>query len=235
MATELLKTPSDTTVLTKEFLDNIGANNYQDALGFLTSAINNAPVAEADYGNAITFRGAAGGYPARNYFRNLNSVDFYIAESLESARGPNALLFGDGAIGGVLDTNTKRAKIGRTINQVKLSVDNLGGYRATLDVNRLPRVHRCGAFQLRRGARRIPGSRRSRAAVAPPIWRSPTGRGSAVDFDSDLETGTDHLQRQRRLLHRQHEFWVLAWATMPNSLPPSCPWARFAAAPRPTA
>ncbi|MEO7414234.1 MAG: TonB-dependent receptor plug domain-containing protein [Opitutaceae bacterium] len=135
MATELLKTPSDTTVLTKEFLDDIGALNYTDAAAFLTNATLTRP-ADADYGNNVNFRGIGGGFPARNYFRNLNSVDFYIVERLESARGPNSILFGDGVVGGVLNTSTKRAKIGRNINAFTLRTDSEGSIRGTVDLNR---------------------------------------------------------------------------------------------------
>ena len=135
MATDLFKTPSDTTVLTKEFLDDIGALNYTDAAAFLTNATLTRP-ADADYGNNVNFRGIGGGFPARNYFRNLNSVDFYIVERLESARGPNSILFGDGVVGGVLNTSTKRAKIGRDSNAFTLRTDSEGSIRGTLDLNR---------------------------------------------------------------------------------------------------
>jgi len=135
MATELFKTPSDTTVLTKEFLDDIGALNYTDAAAFLTNATLTRP-ADADYGNNVNFRGIGGGFPARNYFRNLNSVDFYIVERLESARGPNSILFGDGVVGGVLNTSTKQAKIGRNINAFTVRTDSEGSLRGTVDLNR---------------------------------------------------------------------------------------------------
>ncbi len=135
MATDLSKSPADTTVLTKEFLDDIGALNYIDAGAFLTNAVVANPQ-DADYGNNISFRGIAGGFPARNYFRNLNNVDFFVVERLESARGPNAILFGDGVVGGVINTSTKQAKIGRDRSAFTVRTDSEGSLRSTVDLNR---------------------------------------------------------------------------------------------------
>jgi outer membrane receptor protein involved in Fe transport len=132
--TELIKTPSDVTVLTREFLNDIGAVNYMDAVPFLGSAYA-APAATTDIGTSISFRGIPGGAAFRNYFRVLRPVDMFIIERFEAMRGPNAQLFGEGSLGGVLNTSTKRARPDRSFGEVTLRVDSEGSRYAAVDLN----------------------------------------------------------------------------------------------------
>lgn len=137
--TNVLKTPTDLTVLTSEFLNDIGSVNYQDAAQWLTNTVvtpANANNSNSDFGGNASVRGIPGGYQARNYFRYLNPIDAYITERVEGARGPNALLFTDGVVGGVVNTLTKRARFGRPITTLQLRTDSEGTRRGTLDVNR---------------------------------------------------------------------------------------------------
>ncbi len=136
MATNVLKTPADQTILTREFLDDIAAINYIDAGRWLPNATI-IPSGGIDFGGGVTFRGVSpAGYPYRNYFRSLGPVDDYIVERLDSARGPNALIFADGVIGGIINTNTKRAQFSRPRNDVKLRVDSEGSHRGAIDLGR---------------------------------------------------------------------------------------------------
>ena len=136
MATNVLKTPADQTILTREFLDDIAAINYIDAGRWLPNATI-VPSGGIDYGQGVTFRGVSpAGYPYRNYFRSLGPVDDYIVERLDSARGPNALIFADGVIGGIINTNTKRAQFARPRNDLKLRVDSEGSHRGAIDLGR---------------------------------------------------------------------------------------------------
>ena len=135
--TELIKTPADVTVLTKEFLRDIGALDYLDAAPYMTSMSQTAPVATTDFGhNQSLFRGLPASVQMRNYFRVTRPVDGYIIERLEGLRGPNSLLFGDGAIGGGLNTMTKRARTGKSFGEFTLRGDSEGSRYGALDVNR---------------------------------------------------------------------------------------------------
>src|SRR5688500_8256971 len=138
ISTNLLKTPSDVSVLTRDFLSDIAADSYQDAALWLTG-VTVTPGASQDFGTDASFRGLGnvnGGYPSRNYFRYNNGVDGYISDRLEAARGPNSLLFGDGVVAGVLNTITKRARIGTSSTEVQTRIDSEGGGRITADGNR---------------------------------------------------------------------------------------------------
>jgi outer membrane receptor protein involved in Fe transport len=136
--TELIKTPADVTVLTREFLRDIGALDYLDAAPYMTSMGQTSPVVTTDFGhNQSIFRGLPAGVQMRNYFRVTRPVDGYIIERLEGLRGPNSLLFGDGALGGGLNTMTKRARTGRSFGEVTLRADSEGSRYGALDVNRM--------------------------------------------------------------------------------------------------
>jgi outer membrane receptor protein involved in Fe transport len=134
LATSLLKTPSDISVLTRDFLDDVGATDYLAASSFLTNTYVTLPAGQ-DFGAQNNFRGLGGGFPTRNYFKYNNVIDFFNVERVESARGPNAILFGDGIVGGVINTVTKQAKPGRTIRQATVRVDSEGSLRGSVDFN----------------------------------------------------------------------------------------------------
>lgn len=134
--TELIKTPADVTVLTRAFLNDIGALDYQDAAPYITSMAQTDPVVTTDFGNKFTVRGLPVSLQMRNYFRVARPVDGYITERLEGLRGPNSLLFGDGALGGGLNTVTKRARPGQNFGEVMLRFDSESSRYAAVDLNR---------------------------------------------------------------------------------------------------
>jgi iron complex outermembrane receptor protein len=129
----LLKSPTDVTVLTREFLDDIAGFSTDNAALFLTSADVTAPTDSRDYGQNVTFRGVASGGNTRDYFRYMTSVEEYVVERIEGARGPNSIIYGDAAAGGQLNVITKRALF-RTFENVGLRLDSEGSQRATLDL-----------------------------------------------------------------------------------------------------
>ena len=64
------------------------------------------------------------------YYRPLYNV-----EQVEILRGPNALLFGRGGAGGVINRVTKKAEIGQDFNAYSLSLDTFGASEVYLDKN----------------------------------------------------------------------------------------------------
>ena len=103
----LKETPSAISILTAEFLDDIGATSFGSAAEW---APNSIPTGETsttgDY--SVNFRGVGNSFPSRNYFRWYVSSDTYNTERLEFARGPNSILFGDGNPGGISTTFTRK-------------------------------------------------------------------------------------------------------------------------------
>lgn len=150
LSTELMKTPASISVMTREFLDDLGISDVQGALRWAANSVaaGNADVAAdatisnningqpsmSGNGNAVTIRGF-GSTIARNYFPWFVNSDSYNTERIDISRGPNAMLFGDGAAGGVVNVSTKRARPGITSNSLQFRFTDEGGKRVSFDVN----------------------------------------------------------------------------------------------------
>jgi outer membrane receptor protein involved in Fe transport len=131
--TPLKETPSAVSILTREFLEDIGALSFNDAAAWAPNVIEAAVTQTfGDYNVSIRSIGAS--FPTRNYFRWYVSSDSYNTERLEFARGPNSVLFGDANVGGVNTTWTKQALF-RDRRSVQVRADSDGGYRASFDLN----------------------------------------------------------------------------------------------------
>src|SRR5688572_28961934 len=146
MNTELKDTAASISVLTKEFLDDIGATSLVEAMEWSTNTQlqmgdNMALASTADDQNG-TFFGFESfrirGLPStstRNYFPWAMPTDSYNIERVEEARGPNSILFGIGSAGGVVNTSTKRANLSRRIRSASVGFSSHGGWRGTIDLN----------------------------------------------------------------------------------------------------
>lgn len=133
MSTSLQEMASSVSVLTREFLDDIAATDLQTAANYFPNAVPGNPASMNDYG--VSLRGFPGGFLYRNFFMSYVNPDSYITERLDSARGPNALVFGDTKAGGALNLSTKQAKF-RDFGQIAYRHSSYGGFgRTTGDVN----------------------------------------------------------------------------------------------------
>lgn len=139
--TPLKNTPAAISVLTREFLNDIAADNYMSAAEWSVNAVPSPTNYESagaalNGGYSVQFRSLSGSAPSRNYFVWSVDSDNYNTERLEFARGPNGVLFGDGSVGGIATVWTKRANFGKSRTELGLVVDSFGGYRTTADLNR---------------------------------------------------------------------------------------------------
>ncbi|MDO8539884.1 MAG: TonB-dependent receptor [Opitutaceae bacterium] len=119
--TPLKDVPSAIGVFTMDFINDLGALNERDVLMYSASAVAELGDQNANVsGNNIAqpnfqfrIRGQAASR-ARNYFTALVPPDTYNLERFEESRGPNAILFGTGGAGGIVNQSTKRANLSRT-------------------------------------------------------------------------------------------------------------------------
>ena len=145
--TELKDTAASISVLTAEFLSDIGATDFTSALAYSTSTQQDIADRSADgavpngnsyQGGPATFR--VRGQPAskaRDYFTLRIEADTYNAERIEDARGPNSVLFGFGSPGGILNISTKQARLDRSLRQVTVTGGSFDSHRETLDFNQV--------------------------------------------------------------------------------------------------
>jgi catecholate siderophore receptor len=88
--------------------------------------------------DAVVFRGVRS--TADFYLDgNRDDVQYYRAlynvEQVEILRGPNALLFGRGGTGGVLNRVSKKAELADEFTRYNTSLNSFGGYQLQLDTN----------------------------------------------------------------------------------------------------
>lgn len=133
---ELKDTPAAVSVFTQPFLQDVGATSLHDASVWAVNSVPEDRRNESPYGDyAIDLRGLGASFPSRNYFLWYIDGDSYNTERFEFARGPNGILFGDGNIGGITTTWTKRARFDHPFRTLQARADTYGGYRTTMDVN----------------------------------------------------------------------------------------------------
>src|SRR5213076_1539912 len=82
-----------------------------------------------------TSRGVTAGQQLRNFFPVNGDNDSYSLERYDFGRGANSILFGNGSLGGVSSSTTKRARTDRAFQEVKLTTGSWEMRRVTLDVN----------------------------------------------------------------------------------------------------
>ena len=144
--TSLRNTPASISVLTKDFLDDIGALNVNQAMEFALSAGNDIGGGNSNVGastgnglidNDFNFqiRGYRRATQTRDYFNTIISADIFNLDRVDIARGPNSILFGIGGPGGIVNVTPKRARLDRNIEDVTLHFGSWNMRRAAIDVN----------------------------------------------------------------------------------------------------
>lgn len=135
LATELRDTPVSYTIITRDFIEALSLTDLQSAADWTTGGTMEhdieTPMAFAQAVNYST-RGSSPGAQQRNFFPQRNNIDSYNLERIDFGRGPNAILFGNGSLGGVSSATTKRARLDRAFTTVELGVGSWDNYRGTI-------------------------------------------------------------------------------------------------------
>ena len=139
LASDLADTPAAYSVLTREFIDALDITNLATALEWTVntnSNNDNGALQGSQVNNLVTIsRGVTAGTPQRNFFPFGVNFDSYNLDRFDFSRGPNSILFGNGALGGSANVVTKQARFDRATRELTTSVGSWSTYRATLDVN----------------------------------------------------------------------------------------------------
>jgi outer membrane receptor protein involved in Fe transport len=138
LATDLRDTPASYSVITREFIE---ALNITDLMGAQEWTPSSTYQADTGANNFFTFttrfsvRGVAAGQPQRNFFPVNSDSDSFDLERYDFGRGANSILFGNGSVGGVSSSSSKRARTDRSFQEVRVTVGSWSAKRATVDVN----------------------------------------------------------------------------------------------------
>ena len=133
--TPILNIPQSLTILTEKLIQEQAFQNLGDVMRYTPGLSISQGEGHRD---AIIIRGIQttadffvdGIRDDVQYYRPL-----YNASQIEVLRGPNALLFGRGGGGGVVNRVQKKAELGVSFTQLDVSVDTFEAYSITVDTN----------------------------------------------------------------------------------------------------
>lgn len=133
--TPIIDVPQSLTIVTADQFHQQGFTSIGDIINYIPGVSNSQGEGHRD---AVVFRGVRstadffidGVRDDVQYYRPLYNV-----EQVEILRGPNALLFGRGGTGGILNRVTKKGVVGEDFTGYRASIDSFGGYGIELDAN----------------------------------------------------------------------------------------------------
>ncbi len=135
MNAALFHTPAAISVLTKEFLDDIGAENISDMFKFAISSDNERTEQAGGLAQAFdvraTIRGFTESIMTRDYLPNMVQSrgvlanDRFNVERADVSRGPNSILYGASRPGGAFNLTSKRAVLN---GRQKIATVTAGSY-----------------------------------------------------------------------------------------------------------
>ena len=133
--TAIIDVPQSLSIITDEDIRKQGIREIGDIVRY-TPGLNTSQ--GEGHRDSVVFRGVrstADFYQDGNrddvqYFRSLYNVD-----QVEILRGPNALLFGRGGTGGIINRVTKKAQIGETFGSFDIGADDFGAFDFAADYN----------------------------------------------------------------------------------------------------
>ncbi|MSU49496.1 MAG: hypothetical protein EXS37_10490 [Opitutus sp.] len=153
--TDLKDVAASVTVLTTEFLDDLGAKDVASAMAFVAGAENDSSTHQeslsalgnangyvgGDFGDnntrsgAIRVRGLGTASTTINFIDTIGSTDRYNTERVEFLRGANSILFGLASPAGLVNSSTKLANTRKRATRVDTKIDQFGSNRVMLDHN----------------------------------------------------------------------------------------------------
>lgn len=133
--TPILDVPQSLSIFTDEEIVARGITSIGEIIDY-TPGVNTSQ--GEGHRDAIVFRGVRstadfymdGNRDDVQYYRSLYNV-----EQVEILRGPNALLFGRGGTGGVLNRVSKKAQLDEQFTGYTAALNTFGGYMGTVDTN----------------------------------------------------------------------------------------------------
>ncbi len=133
--TPIIDVPQSLSIFTADEITARGITSVGDIINY-TPGVNTSQ--GEGHRDSVVFRGVRstadfyldGNRDDVQYYRGLYNV-----EQVEILRGPNALLFGRGGTGGVINRVSKKAKIDEQFTGFKSTLDSFGGFGVELDHN----------------------------------------------------------------------------------------------------
>ena len=133
--TAIIDVPQSLSIVTDEEIRKQGIRELGDIVRY-TPGVNTSQ--GEGHRDSVVFRGVRstadfyqdGARDDVQYYRSLYNVD-----QVEVLRGPNALLFGRGGTGGIINRVSKKAQIGETFGSFDIGADDFGAFDFAADYN----------------------------------------------------------------------------------------------------
>jgi catecholate siderophore receptor len=133
--TPIIDVPQSLSIITADQITEQGITSIADIIDY-TAGVNTSQ--GEGHRDSVVFRGVRstadfyldGNRDDVQYYRGLYNV-----EQIEILRGPNALLFGRGGTGGVINRVSKKAKTDQQFTGFKSTLNTFGGFGFELDHN----------------------------------------------------------------------------------------------------
>ncbi len=145
--TKLRDTASSVSVFTKEFLDDLAITDLSQLLEYTVNSEmdTNSQGASSEQNRIIGGHALFAGIQIRgllasigvDYFTSITPTDPYRVGRFEDARGPNSILFGIGAPGGLLNQSSKIAETHRDTGQIRYGMGSWSRSRLEVDANKV--------------------------------------------------------------------------------------------------
>ncbi len=135
LKTEVRHIASPVTILTEEFLQDIGATSFADIVEFMpgteTYRFDDSDIRgeQAHNGRTFSARGFRADGQSREFFNTDIPLDTYNTGPISLNRGPNSNLFGIGSAGGALTFGYRPVRLDRATNNLELKFDSFGSQR----------------------------------------------------------------------------------------------------------
>ncbi|TMO68864.1 TonB-dependent siderophore receptor [Pseudoalteromonas aurantia] len=136
--TPIIESPVSVSVLTSERIQDLGAENLQEAIGYVAGVFN-GPYGVDTRGDWANIRGVApvqyldGLQLMFGYYNNARP-NTYNMERIEILKGPSSMLYGQGSTGGIINMVTKRPHA-QTEGEIIAQVGNFGRKQIAGDFN----------------------------------------------------------------------------------------------------
>lgn len=158
LRTDLRDIASSISVVTKDFMNDVGAKDLEGLLIYTlgtevngvggnfsdAGVVNNPNGVETDYDSAFAtaspstrVRGLTSADLSRDFFVSNLPMDAFNVDRVEVSRGPNAMLFGLGSPAGIINSSLISARFNRNRTEIELRTDQYGSFRTVLDHNRV--------------------------------------------------------------------------------------------------
>ncbi|MEY2943028.1 MAG: hypothetical protein RLY97_1042 [Pseudomonadota bacterium] len=133
--TPLIDVPQSVTTVTRQQLDDQAIGQLNDALRYVPGVVLNRGEGHRDQ---VALRGQSttadffldGLRDDAQYYRSLYNV-----ERVEVLKGPNAMVFGRGGGGGIINRVSKTATLGKSLGAISAGAGTFGEYALAADVN----------------------------------------------------------------------------------------------------